>query len=75
MQDSLDENASSDNETIGNLAVKVKLRQVYEEKEDSEPIAKVMKEEERDRRPIRAPGRQTVGKPHHLLGVKDTVAP
>ena len=62
VQDGLDESASSDNETLGNMAAKVKLKNVYEEREDSEPIAKVMKEEERDRRPIRAPGRQTVEK-------------
>ena len=61
VQDGLDESESSDNETIGNMAVKVKLKKVYEEREDSEPIAKMMKEEERDRRPIRAPGRQ-IGK-------------
>ena len=36
VQDGLDESASSDNETLGNMAAKVKLKNVYEEREDSE---------------------------------------
>ena len=74
MQDSLDESASSDNEPIEKMAGKVRLRQVYEHKQDSEPIAKVMREDEKDRRPIKAPGRKVVGEAHNHFGAKDTRA-
>jgi hypothetical protein len=74
VQDSLDESASSDNEPIEKMAGKVRLRQDYEHKQDSEPIAKVMMEDEKDRRPLKAPCRKAEGEPHKHFGAKDTRA-
>ena len=66
VQDSLDESASSDNETISSMAMKVRVKKTYEEKEDSKP---------RRRRGTGSPFCHQIGEqredPHHLLGVSD----
>ena len=74
VQDSLDESASSDNEPIEKMAGKVRLRQDYEHKQDSDPIAKVMMDDEKDQRPLKAPCRKAEGEPHKLFGANDTRA-